>query len=80
MQKGIGYKIKKIRELKGLKQDYLALELGVSQKHYCHLENGKADLRFTQLQQIAALSFAVTGFRRRGSASSREHPSQIAGS
>ena len=41
MEKAIGINIRKIRELKGLSQEYMASQLSLSQRAYSKLESGK---------------------------------------
>jgi len=49
----LGQKIKKIRELKNLTQEHLAIELGLTQSAYSKLESGEVDIPYTRLEQIA---------------------------
>jgi transcriptional regulator with XRE-family HTH domain len=49
----IGFKIRKFRELAGLKQDYVANELGITQTAYSLIENGKTKVTEERLEQIA---------------------------
>jgi transcriptional regulator with XRE-family HTH domain len=49
----IGYKIKKIRELKNFTQEYVADKVGMSVAGYGKLERDEADIPFSRLQQIA---------------------------
>jgi transcriptional regulator with XRE-family HTH domain len=49
----IGHKIKKLRELKNLTQDYMAQELGVTQSAYSRMEVGETELTYTKLEKIA---------------------------
>lgn len=51
----IGTKIKKVRELKNLTQDYMSKELGVSQSTYSRFESPESDLTISQLNEIASL-------------------------
>ncbi|MES2386826.1 MAG: helix-turn-helix transcriptional regulator [Bacteroidota bacterium] len=51
----IGRNIKKIRELRDLKQDHIAFELGVSQANYSDIERGKVEVSFTTLEKIAGV-------------------------
>jgi len=46
-------KIRMIREIKGLKQDYLAQKLNVTQKTYSLMEQGKSPISIDQLHLIA---------------------------
>ncbi|MEM8907027.1 MAG: helix-turn-helix transcriptional regulator [Bacteroidota bacterium] len=49
----LGLKIKKIRELKNYKQDYMAERLGISQSNYSRYENLETQVSEAMLQQIA---------------------------
>ena len=51
----IGEKIRKVRELKGYSQEYLAIKLGISQKTYSKLESNQSRLDFTRLDKIATI-------------------------
>jgi transcriptional regulator with XRE-family HTH domain len=51
----IGDKVKKLRELKGYKQEYMAEKLSISQQSYSNLESGKMDVPFSKIEQIADL-------------------------
>jgi transcriptional regulator with XRE-family HTH domain len=51
----IGDKIKKLRELKGYKQEFVADKLSISQQSYSNLESGKIDVAFSKIEQIAEL-------------------------
>jgi transcriptional regulator with XRE-family HTH domain len=51
----VGQKIKKIRELKNLTQDYVSEKLGISQSGYSKLENGEVDIPIERLRQISEL-------------------------
>ena len=53
MNTSVGNKIRKIRELKNLKQDYLAEQLGISVTAYGNIERGEADVSMERLEQIA---------------------------
>lgn len=48
-------KIKKLRELKGYSQDYLAHELEISTRQYQRMESGEIDLTLSKMEQIAKL-------------------------
>jgi transcriptional regulator with XRE-family HTH domain len=50
----IGDKIRKVRELKGLKQETIAQKLGMSVTAYGNLERGESSLSFDRLEEIAA--------------------------
>lgn len=49
----IGEKIRKIRELKGLKQENIAKELGMSLGGYGKIERGESSISIERLQKIA---------------------------
>lgn len=49
----LGSKIKKIRELKNYKQEYMAGKLGISQSAYSRYENMETDVSEDMLRQIA---------------------------
>jgi transcriptional regulator with XRE-family HTH domain len=51
----IGQKIKKIREIKGFKQDYMADNLEITQQSYSNIESNKIDVSFSKIEQIAKL-------------------------
>jgi transcriptional regulator with XRE-family HTH domain len=51
----IGQKIKKLRELKGLKQEDLAHKLGITQSAYSKMEIGTVDIPFSKLEEIASI-------------------------
>jgi transcriptional regulator with XRE-family HTH domain len=51
----IGDKIRKVRELKGLKQEYVANQLGMSVTAYENIESDDSSLTFDRLEQIAAV-------------------------
>jgi transcriptional regulator with XRE-family HTH domain len=48
----IGNKIKVLRELKNLSQDYMAKQLEISQKSYSNIENGNTELTLNRLENI----------------------------
>jgi transcriptional regulator with XRE-family HTH domain len=50
----IGDKIRKVRELKGLKQENIATALGMSVTAYGNLERGESSPSFDRLEEIAA--------------------------
>jgi transcriptional regulator with XRE-family HTH domain len=50
----IGDKIRKVRELKGLKQEAIATKLGMSVTAYGNLERGESSPSFDRLEEIAA--------------------------
>lgn len=49
----IGTKIRKLRELKGFKQEFMADQLGISVGAYSKLERDETDVSHERLQQIA---------------------------
>ncbi|WP_454944588.1 helix-turn-helix domain-containing protein [Capnocytophaga granulosa] len=46
-------RIKKIRNLRGVKQEYIALQMGMSQSTYSKIENGNQKLTFEVIGKIA---------------------------
>lgn len=50
----IGRKISRIREIRGIKQDFLAIELGVSQQTISKIEQSE-EVEDTMLEKIAAV-------------------------
>jgi transcriptional regulator with XRE-family HTH domain len=51
----VGDRIRQLREMKGLSQDYMASQLGLTQPSYSRLEKNDERLTITRLQQIAEL-------------------------
>ena len=49
----ISVRIKKIRNLRGVKQEYIALQMGMSQSTYSKIENGNQKLTFEVIGKIA---------------------------
>lgn len=49
----IGAKIKKLRELKNLTQEYMADKLQMSQSNYSRMESNDLDIPFSKVQAIA---------------------------
>jgi transcriptional regulator with XRE-family HTH domain len=49
----IANNIKNLREIKNLKQEYIAEKLGISQRAYSKIERGEVDVSFSRLEQIA---------------------------
>ena len=49
----IGDKIRKVRELKGYKQEYVAGKLGLSVTAYGNIERNESSLSFERLEEIA---------------------------
>ncbi len=55
MDKNIGYKIRKLRELRGYDQKYMAEGLGIDSTSYGHVESGKTKLSVERLKKIAEM-------------------------
>lgn len=51
----VGQNIRKIRELKGLSQEFMASKLDISQSAYSDLENNKTQLSTERLSKVAHL-------------------------
>ena len=51
----IATKIRKLREIHGYPQEYVAFQLGVSQAAYSKKETGRTELSLTVLQQVSSL-------------------------
>ena len=51
----IGLNIKKIRELKGYSQDYMANQLAISQRQFSRIEKNEVDLNLSRLNDISKL-------------------------
>ena len=51
----IATKLRKLRELYGYPQEYVAYQMGISQAAYSTKENGKTELSLTVLEQLAGL-------------------------
>jgi len=49
----ISEKIKKVRQLKGYKQEYMADKLGISQKQYSMYESATTNLEWNTIEKIA---------------------------
>ena len=49
----IGFKIKKLRELKNYTQEYMAERLSISQSTYARFEKDDSDITISKLNQIA---------------------------
>ena len=49
----IGHKIKKLRELRNLTQEYMASSLGLSQSAYSRMELGETEITFSKLEKIS---------------------------
>lgn len=48
-------KLRELRLKKGLSQEYIALELNISQKAYSNIENGKVCLNTVKLNKISKI-------------------------
>ncbi len=55
MDKKIGVKIRQIRELKGLSQEYIASKIGVSQRAYSKMERDEIKLDWDKITSIAQI-------------------------
>lgn len=59
-------KIKRIRELKNLSQDYLAIQLGLTTRAYAKIESGETQLTLKRLKEISTIldvsPYDVLGF------------------
>lgn len=53
MEKHIGSKVRQLRELKGFTQEYIAAEIGISQRAYSKIENNETRLDWNKLTKIA---------------------------
>lgn len=53
MDKNIGHKVRQIRELKNLTQEYMADRLGMSQRGYSKVERDEVKLDWERITQIA---------------------------
>ncbi len=49
----IGHKLKKLRELKNLTQEYVANQLEITQSNYSRIENNEIELSLNKLEKIA---------------------------
>lgn len=57
--KGLGKRLKKLRQLHGLKQERIAREIGLSQTAYSKIETGDTSLTVTRAAAIAKV-FGMT--------------------
>ena len=55
MEKNIGIKIRKLRELKGYSQEYMAQKLAVSQRAYSKLERNETKLDWGKITDISTI-------------------------
>jgi len=59
MKESVPNNLRKLRREKEFSQEYVALELGISQKSYSDLENGKIELKHSMLLLLARV-FDIT--------------------
>ena len=55
MDINIGQNIRKIRELKGYSQEFLASELEISQRQLSRIENNESDISVSKLENISKI-------------------------
>ena len=55
MDKNLGYNIRKMRELRGYKQEHMAEGLGIDKSTYGDIESGTSKLTVERLKKIADL-------------------------
>ncbi len=55
MSKELGYKIRRMRELRGFKQEIIADGLGIKQNTYSDIESGLSDISDERLDKIAEI-------------------------
>lgn len=55
MDSAIGVKIRKVREIKNLRQSYMANKLSISQSTYSDIESGKLSINNERLKEIATI-------------------------
>ncbi len=55
MEKNMGLKIRKIREIRGFSQNYMAKKLAISQRAYSKLENQQTQLTWERIHAIAGI-------------------------
>lgn len=53
--KDLSFKIRRLRELQNLTQQYLADQLSISQRAYSKIENGQTQLSVERLNRIAGI-------------------------
>jgi len=51
----VGQNIRKIRELKGYSQEYVANALEISQRNYSHIEKNEIELNLSKLSKISEI-------------------------
>src|SRR5215213_6801867 len=62
MELTLGQKIRKIRELKGYNQQYIAKKLNISQEYYSYLENKQKEIPSEYISKIATLLGVTVDF------------------
>lgn len=55
-----GNKIRKVREIKNISQNYVARHLGITQAAYSNIENGKTKIDKNKLSRIASALDVIT--------------------
>jgi transcriptional regulator with XRE-family HTH domain len=55
MNKNIGQKIRKVRELKGFTQEYMANKLAISQRAYSKMENNETKLDWERIESVSSI-------------------------
>jgi transcriptional regulator with XRE-family HTH domain len=55
MEKELGNKIRQLRELKGFSQEYIAGQLGISQRAYSKMEMNQTKLDWVKITKIAEI-------------------------
>ncbi len=55
MKNNIGEKIRKVRELKGFTQEYMAGKLEISQRAYSKLENNETKIDWEKIESVSAI-------------------------
>ncbi|WP_276977728.1 helix-turn-helix transcriptional regulator [Flavobacterium filum] len=55
MKNNIGQKIRKVRELKGFTQEYMADKLAISQRAYSKLENNETKLNWEKIEIVSSV-------------------------
>ncbi|HEU0226759.1 MAG TPA: helix-turn-helix transcriptional regulator [Arachidicoccus soli] len=53
--KEIGSKIRQLRELKGYTQDYMAHQMGISQRAYSKIENNETRINWDKLTKVSEI-------------------------
>lgn len=55
MSKQIGEKIRQIRELKGFSQEYIAQELGITQRAFSKIERNEVKIDWNKIEKLAII-------------------------